>query len=149
MSGDRARRAVRQIWPFDGDSLSAMKSWEFWTERTVAGPDPWGGGEHTERRLDMPMLADVTRGPLSGHSDIEVAVALARFTHEEFEGHGTGGAEIAQDDSIVVMRALKAVLTRLGITTFNPPFRDFNTFYKYWRTEGATGSWQARRRYPR
>ncbi|WP_404316266.1 hypothetical protein [Prescottella equi] len=122
-----------------------MRPWEFWTERKIAGPDPWGGGERTERTLNEDMLQIVARGPLPAHSDIEVAVALARFAHDEFEGHGTGGAEISQDDSVVVMRALKAVLARLGITTFNPPFRDFDTFYKHWRKAGATGSWQARR----
>ena len=37
-------------------------------------------------------------------------------------------------------RPLRAVLKRLGITTFDPPFRDFNTFYKHWRAEGAVGN---------
>lgn len=124
-----------------------MKSWDFWIERTVPGPDPWGGGERTERVLDEQLLKSITHGPLADRTDIEVAVALARFAHEEFEGYGTGGADISQDDSVVVLRALKAVLKRLGITTFDPPFRDFNTFYKHWRAEGAvgTGGWQARR----
>lgn len=124
-----------------------MKSWDFWIERTVPGPDPWGGGESTERVLDEQLLKSITQGPLADRTDIEVAVALARFAHEEFEGYGTGGADISQDDSVLVLRALKAVLTRSGITTFDPPFRDFNTFYKHWRTEGAVGpgGWQARR----
>lgn len=124
-----------------------MKSWDFWIERTVPGPDPWGGGESTERVLDEQLLKSITQGPVANRTDIEVAVALARFAHEEFEGYGTGGADISQDDSVLVLRALKAVLTRLGITTFDPPFRDFNTFYKHWRTKGAVGpgGWQARR----
>jgi hypothetical protein len=37
------------------------------------------------------------------------------------------------------------VLRRLGVGTFDPPYRDFNTFTKYWKTQGASGSWQARR----
>ena len=74
-------------------------------------------------------------------------MALARFAHEQFDGHGTSGADIDQDQSVVLVRALKAVLTRLGITNFSPPFRDFDTFYKHWRRAGAvgTGGWQARR----
>lgn len=109
--------------------------------------DPWGGGTTTEQVLNEQLLTDLTRGPLSSHTDIEVAVALARFAHEQFEGHGTGGADIDQDQSVVVVRALKATLTRLGITSFSPPFRDFDTFYKHWRRAGAvgTGGWQARR----
>lgn len=122
-----------------------MRSWEFWIERTVPGPDPWGGGERTERALNDDMLQNITRGPLGSHSDVEVAVALARFAHEEFEGHGTGGADITQEDSVVVIRALQAILARLGISTFDPPFRDFTTFSKYWRSAGAVNSWQARR----
>lgn len=127
------------------DSLEFMKAWEFWSERVV--PDPWGGDGTATRVLDEQLLLNLTRGPIPGRSDIEVAVALARFAHEEFEGHGTGGAEISQEDSVLVMRALKAVLARLGVTTFSPPFRDFNTFYKHWRSVGAVGpgGWQARR----
>jgi hypothetical protein len=125
------------------DILGCMKAWEFWTETTT--PDPWGGADTTSHSLDEQLLNDLVRGPVSPRSDVEVAVALARFAHQEFEGNGTGGADITQDDSVLVMRALRAVLARLGITSFNPPFRDFNTFYKHWRSAGATGSWQARR----
>ncbi|MEF2977221.1 hypothetical protein [Subtercola sp. YIM 133946] len=121
-----------------------MKSWEFWIDREV--PDPWGGAESTtSRELDEQLLLDIARGPVAPRTDLEIAVALARFTHQEFEGHGTSGADISQDQSVITMRALKAVLARLGITTFSPPFRDFDTFYKHWRSDGATGSWQARR----
>lgn len=123
-----------------------MRTWEFWVERVV--PDPWGGtSTTTERSLNEQLLLDITRGPVSPEPDVEVAVALARFAHEEFEGYGTGGAEISQEESVVTMRALKAVLGRLGITIFNPPFRDFDSFYKHWRKVGAVGGggWQARR----
>lgn len=127
------------------DILGIMKSWQFWTE--VLMPDPWGTNTTTSRVLDEQLLLDLAHGPVVPRTDIEVAVALSRFAHEEFEGYGTGGAEINQDDSVIVMRALKAVLARLGITMFTPPFRDFDTFYKHWRSVGAVGSggWQARR----
>lgn len=44
------------------------------------------------------------------------------------------------------MDALRAVLGRLDVA-FDPPFVDFNDFYRYWRRHGAAGSggWQARR----
>lgn len=122
-----------------------MRPWEFWTERSIA--DPWGGDATAQRILDEALLDRITKGPVVSQPDIEVAVALARFVHQQFEGYGTGGAEISQDQSILVMRALKAVSARLGITSFSPPFRDFDSFYKHWRTVGASGSggWQARR----
>jgi hypothetical protein len=101
----------------------------------------------TTRVLNEQLLLDLARGPNPTHPDIEVAVALARYAHEEFEGYGTSGSDIDQEQSVIVMRALKAVLARLGVTTFTPPFRDFETFYKHWRRVGASGSggWQARR----
>lgn len=113
-----------------------MKSWEFWHDQ------PNG-----TRVLDVQTLQALTRGPLQGKSDLEVAVALARFTHEEFEDFGTKGAEITDLQSGIVMQALKAVLMRLGIRNFSLPFRDFPTFQKYWKAEGASGGggWQARR----
>lgn len=123
-----------------------MRSWEFWKEHVVS--DPWGGpSTTTHQALNDQLLLDITRGPLPAHPEVEVAVALARFAHEQFEGYGTSGAEISQDESIILMRALNAILARLGVTTFSPPFRDFNTFYKHWRREGAVGGggWQARR----
>jgi len=122
-----------------------VKTWEFWTETVV--PDVWGGAPVHTPALNEELLLAATRGPIGSHPDVELAVALARFAHEEFEGHGTAGAAISQEASIMVMRALKAVLGRLGISTFNPPFRDFDSFYKHWRSVGASGSggWQARR----
>lgn len=43
------------------------------------------------------------------------------------------------------MTALRAVLKRLGVD-FKPPFTDFDAFYKYWKNNGGSGSWAARRR---
>jgi hypothetical protein len=112
---------------------------DFWIEENPA--DLWG----PFRRLDTALLERIMHGPIPEHPDVEVGVALARFAHEQFEGHGTGGADINQVQSVVLMRALKAVLARLGITGFAPPFRDFDTFYKHWKSVGASGSYQARR----
>lgn len=122
-----------------------MKSSYFWNEYSASSP--WDDPTTTEWVLDEQILETVSREPLPTHPDIEVAVALSRFTHDRFEEHGTSGAYLDNDQSAVVMRALRAVLRRLGITIFTPPFRDFQTFYKHWRSEGAigSGSWQARR----
>lgn len=122
-----------------------MRSWDFWVEEEVH--DVWGVESTTTlTSLNEKLLQSIVAGPVSGHSDIEVAVALARFAHEEFEGCGThGNQDLSQDGSVLVVRALKCVLRRLGVGTFDPPYRDFNTFTKYWKTQGASGSWQARR----
>lgn len=126
-----------------------MKTWDFLIERVIPGGDPWTKSDRTECTLNTAMLDSVACSPLAEYPDIEVAVALARFAHEEFEAYATEGEQIDQEDSVVVLRALRAVLTRLGVTTFDPPFRDFATFRRYWQRAGLTGSgsWDARRTY--
>lgn len=122
-----------------------MRSSDFWIDSP--GADVWGTLQ-TQTVLNEGLLQLVTTEPLPDHTDIEVAVALARFAHEEFEGYGTNQNQaLTQEGSVLVMRALKAVLKRLGIASFNPPYRDFNTFHKFWRSVGAVnaGGWQARR----
>lgn len=122
-----------------------MKPWDFWTEREVPGIDPFGP-TRTERVLDTDKLDAVVAGPLPNHPDIETAVALTRFVHEQYESYGTNQEGLVTDDeSLTILRSLKAVLKRLGITTFDPPFRDFNSFYKHWMRNDGYGSWQARR----
>jgi hypothetical protein len=46
----------------------------------------------------------------------------------------------------IVLRALRAVLRRLGVE-FDPPFRDFARFRDYWILQGMDGSYAARRNY--
>lgn len=84
---------------------------------------------------------------VSDRSDVEVSVPLARLLHEEFEKFGTGGGqEFTSAQAQAAMRALQATLRRLGVE-FTPPFADFDSFYSYWKRNGAsgTGGWQARR----
>lgn len=111
-----------------------MKSWEFLIE--VVNSDPWA----PPMRLDEDLLESLVRGPITSHPDIEVAVALARFTHEEFENYGTNGSDLSQEQSILLMNALTTVLRRLGITDFSLPFRDFTGFHRHWKREGAAGA---------
>jgi hypothetical protein len=128
-----------------------MRPWDFYLpdEPPKLAPSAWGSEleqlVQPIQRLDTQLLERLLRGADSGRDDLEVAVALARLVHEEFEGYGTSGSALDNDDSRLLMRALKAVLGRLDVAFFDPPFRDFNTFGKHWRTNGAVGSYQARR----
>lgn len=117
-----------------------VKSWEF----LVAGED---GDLWASTRLDEELLESLVKGPISARPDVEVAVALARFTHQEFENYGTSGSELNQEQSVLFMKALTAVLRRLFITDFALPFRDFDSFSRHWKREGAsgTGGYQKRR----
>ena len=122
-----------------------VNPWDFWTEKKVSSLQPWGP-DTTERTLDTDKISTITAKPLPGHPDIEVAAALTRFVHEQYESYGTDGENlVSNNESLLILRALKALLQRLGITTFDPPFRDFKSFQNYWLQNGCRGSWQARR----
>ncbi|ETA07552.1 hypothetical protein BJF87_12340 [Gordonia sp. CNJ-863] len=60
-----------------------MRSVDFWTDRTVPGRDPWKGTVRQKRVMDHLLVRRIASGTLPDRSDIEVAVALARFAHEE------------------------------------------------------------------
>ncbi|MCK0441288.1 hypothetical protein MUG78_17960 [Gordonia alkaliphila] len=122
-----------------------MKPWDFWTEWTVPAVDPLERGT-VEKVLDTDKLDAIVAGPLPDYPDVETAVALARFVHEQYESYGTNCEDLVTDDeSLTILRTLKALLNRLGITTFDPPFRDFKSFRSYWIRNDCSGSWQARR----
>lgn len=109
--------------------------------------DPWGAPA-TDLRPNMDLLALLLRGPLPDRADVEVAVPLAQLVHEEFEKYGTSGGERFSNAEIRdALRSLRAALTRIGITSFDPPFRDFSTFRDHWIREGmaGTGGYAARR----
>lgn len=96
--------------------------------------------------LDDDLVSRIHAG-VSDKSDVEVSVPLARLLHDEFEKFGTGGGqELSSAQAQSAMRALRATLRRLGVE-FTPPFTDFDSFYSYWKKNGAsgTGGWQARR----
>lgn len=118
-----------------------MRSDDFYLELPL--DSPWG---LPERALDEGLLEAVRTGK-AAQSDLEVAVALARLVHDEFEAYGTDGkTTIVDSQSFGLMAALRAVLARLAVP-FDPPFVDFDDFKRYWRRRGAagTGGWQARR----
>ncbi|UUV32209.1 hypothetical protein NQK81_01805 [Amycolatopsis roodepoortensis] len=97
------------------------------------------------RRVDDDLLDRLRRGPLDDHDDVEAAIGLARLAHEELERFGTGGGvELAEQEIRIALIALNAVVRRIGITTFELPFRDFATFKGHWKRNGCD-SYQSRR----
>lgn len=108
--------------------------------------DPWGAQSNV---LDEVLVSRVHAGPVPEAPDIELAVALARLVHEEYEERATSDrARLTEAGSRATLAALRSVLSRLGIQ-FTPPFTDFTSFYRFWRREGMTGdgSWAKRRQY--
>jgi len=108
--------------------------------------DPW---DSPLQIIDEELIRQVHAGMVADRSDTEVAVALARLVHAEYEERATSDrSRLTNDGSRATLMALRAVLGRLGIE-FAPPFLDFTSFYQYWRREGMTGSgsWSERREY--
>lgn len=117
-----------------------MRTDDFWEDPEL----PFDDVGHPNLRLDL--LRDIRAGQTAGRSDIEIAIALARMLHDEYEGYGTDSSNAMSDaDSREATRTLLAVLKRLGIEIFSPPFSDFPTFRRHWNRSGGYGSWQARR----
>ena len=88
----------------------------------------------------------IRSSPIAEEPDIELAVSLARLAHQELIAYGTGGGQRLNAEEIeLTLRALKALLARLGVVGLDIPFRDYASFYDWWIQNGARGSWQARR----
>ena len=95
--------------------------------------------------VDVDLLEALRAAPLGDRTDLEVAIALAQLLDEQFVRYGTDSSQtLSDEESRVAMRALRAVLDRLGVS-FAPPFRDFRSFHAYWGTHGGYGTWAARR----
>src|SRR4029453_8429711 len=98
------------------------------------------------RRFDAELVKRARRGPLPDCADVDLAIPLARLVHDELQRFGTDGSEELDDEDMRdALRSLLAVADRLGITNFNPEFRDFGSFKSWWLRMGASGSWQGRR----
>ena len=118
-----------------------MRPDEFFVDDEI--PDAFG---NVRRRIDTQLLTTVRTTAPEGHDDIEVAVPLAILIHEELEKYGTSGnQEISETEIRLAILALRAVVSRLGVTEPNIPFRDFSSFRSYWLRNSGYGSWQARR----
>lgn len=90
-------------------------------------------------RLRTTTLDDVT--------DLDAAYALARIAWTELEAFGTSGGQRLDDDEIaLLLRSLTGVLRRLK-TPLELPFRDFKSFKSFWKQQGMSDSYEARRSY--
>ncbi|WP_433122531.1 hypothetical protein ACQ7FX_13970 [Arthrobacter koreensis] len=117
-----------------------MREADFFDE--VETNDVWGVQQY---HLNTGLIERIHAGPIPTATDVEIAVPLARVVHDEFVSRGTDNSpRISVPESRAVMAALRAVLKRLNID-FKPPFTDFDAFYKFWKNNGGSGSWAARR----
>ena len=105
--------------------------------------NPWGSAK-TE--LNSELLNQLAQGTAADPNPLETALSLTRLVRDEFEAFGTDPAFLrtSEDESRAALRALRLALKRHGIE-FRPPWSDFSSFRSYWISEGAYGSWQARR----
>jgi hypothetical protein len=99
--------------------------------------------------LRRELLQAILAGNAELGSDIDVADALVQLTHQEFEGYGTHGKQRLHDDDDVdlVSRAARSVCKRIGVEFPQLPFHNFSAFLKFWKLQGMSGSWAARRNY--
>ena len=100
---------------------------------------------HFKRNVAEAVLA----GEILGASDLEVADVVVNLVHVELEGYGTDGKNRLREDRDVelLIRAARMACKRVAIDFPKLPFRNFATFYSYWKKEGMSGSWAARREY--
>lgn len=92
------------------------------------------------------LLRQIGSGSLTNFDEVSVAIKMLRTVQDEFERFGTNGTQaFTNDDSREALLALQACCKRLGFVNFVWPFRDFSSFRSWWVSEGARGSWQARR----
>jgi hypothetical protein len=103
-----------------------------------------GGGRSV---LDADLVDSFRLRPREDISDLDAAYGLTRLAHDELVAFGTGMHNSLNDEGVsIVLRALRAVLKRLGVE-FDPPFRDFARFRDYWISQRMDGSYAARRNY--
>lgn len=117
---------------------------ELWIEEPSDPLDPWG---KIRRSVNIDLIKNLARGPIAGDDDLESAMSLARLVRGAYTSFGTDGtANVEPEESRIILRALKMMLERRGLT-FDPPWRDYDSFKSHWVSVGASGSggWQARR----
>lgn len=119
-----------------------MRIDDFFQESPDTG-NPW---DSQETELNAELLTQLAQGTAPDPKPLETALSLTRFVREEFEAFGTepAGLRISEEEARAALRTLRLVLQRQGIE-FKPPWRDFSSFKSHWLSEGAYGSWQARR----
>lgn len=110
----------------------------------------WVGAEpfsYTRTGLDTARVERLRDTSLDDVTDLAAAYELTRIAMDDLEAFSTVGGQTLDDEEIaVLLRSLRAVLRRLGVT-LDLPFRDFKSFKRYWRDQGMSGSYDARRSY--
>ncbi|MFA1538590.1 hypothetical protein [Actinomadura monticuli] len=120
-----------------------MTKHRFLVEAKIFG-DPF---EATRTCLNTDRVGRLRDDRLDDVTDLDAAYELIRLAMGELEAFGTGGGEIFDEVEIaLLLRSLCAVLKRLGIT-LDLPFRDFKSFKFFWKQQGMSGSYDARRSY--
>lgn len=92
---------------------------------------------------------NVLAGKVEGISDLEAADVAVRLLRSELERYGTsGGNRIQHDEDLeLLFRIARSACKRVGIEFPKLPFRTFHGFYVFWKKEGMSGSYAARRIY--
>jgi hypothetical protein len=94
------------------------------------------------------LVQQAAKGQLPDTDDLEVADVLVRLAHTELSSFGCGGTPRLDDDDMqLVLQACIAVCGRLGVDFPRLPFRNLSGFKTYWRSEGMSYSYEARRSY--
>jgi hypothetical protein len=102
-------------------------------------------GWATKLEPNVELLDALRKGPVRGRDEVSMAQGVVDLVYEELTAFGTSGGERLSNDQIAhAIRAMQAVLTRLGMP-LELPFRDFARFKNYWVRNGAYGSYDARR----
>src|SRR5487761_459565 len=124
--------------------MSPLRGDDFF--ETADGTPPLYLETHTFRSdFALKLLA----GKVEGISDLELADTTVRLVHSELESYGTsGGNKVQQDDDLeLLIRLVRVACNRVGIEFPRLPFRTFKGFYTFWKKEGMSGSYAARRIY--
>ncbi len=117
---------------------------EDWLVDEAGTPDSVWGSVVLKRSLNQDLVRRAQDGKLN-ERDLDIALSLTTFVHDEYQEFGTSGHNVLDDKDIAVaQRALVVVLARLGIP-FSLPWHDFTKFKAYWLKNNGYGSWQARR----
>ncbi len=110
---------------------------------------PAGGWDLETFQFKRSLAEAVLAGDVTAASDLEMADVVVNLLHAELEGYGTDSKNRIREDRDIelLVRAARMACKRIAIDFTKLPFRNFATFYTYWKKEGMSGSWAARREY--
>ncbi|EEI63875.1 hypothetical protein [Corynebacterium glucuronolyticum] len=107
-------------------------------------PTGMGTWEGTKQRLRIDLVQAAWHSTLP-QSDLEVVRPLMMLVRREYTAHGTNEYYLLSNEELALCRrALQAVCKRLGYQ-LNIPFTGGDSFREYWKRQGASYNFQARR----